>query len=45
VAAAPREKIQRGLDHSKADTTEVYLREDIEVNRELARLRMEKRKP
>jgi hypothetical protein len=45
VAGAPQEKIQRGLGHSKSETTRIYLREDIEINRELARLRAEKRKP
>jgi hypothetical protein len=45
VAGAPREKIQRGLGHSRGETTAIYLREELEVNRELARLRIEKRKP
>jgi integrase len=45
VAGAPREKIQRQLGHAKGETTRIYLREDVEINRELARLRVEKRKP
>jgi integrase len=45
VAGAPQERIQRGLGHSKGETTRIYLREDIEINRALARLRVEKRKP
>lgn len=45
LAGAPEKKIQRGLGHSRMETTEIYLREDLEVNRELARLRRDKRKP
>jgi hypothetical protein len=45
VAGAPREKTQRMLGHSRGETTGIYLREDLEVNRELAKLRTEKRKP
>jgi integrase len=45
VAGAPEEKIKRGLGHSKKETTRIYLRDDVEINRELARLRVEKRKP
>jgi hypothetical protein len=45
VAGAPEEKIKRGLGHSKKETTWIYLRDDVEINRELARLRVEKRKP
>jgi hypothetical protein len=45
VAGAPEEKIQRTLGHSKKETTWIYLRDDVEINRELARLRVEKRKP
>jgi hypothetical protein len=45
LAGAPIDKTQRGLGHSKRKTTEIYLREDLEVNRELAKLRVEKRKP
>jgi integrase len=45
VAGAPREETQRLLGHSRGATTEIYLREEIEVSRELARLRTEKRKP
>ncbi len=45
VAGADKEKTQRMLGHSKAETTGIYLREDLEINRELARLRTEKRKP
>jgi hypothetical protein len=45
VAGASEEKIKRGLGHSKKETTWIYLRDDVEINRELARLRVEKRKP
>jgi hypothetical protein len=45
LAGAPEEKIQRGLGHRKRKTTPIYLREDVGINRELARLRVEKRKP
>jgi hypothetical protein len=45
VAGAPEEKIKRGLGHSKKETTRRYLREDIEINSEVARLRAKKRKP
>jgi integrase len=45
VAGAPQEKIQRGLGHSRGETTRIYLREEVEVSRELARLRTKKRKP
>lgn len=44
VAGAATEKIQRGLGHARGATTVRYLREDLEVNRELARARTEKRK-
>ncbi len=45
LAGAQREKTQRMLGHSKAATTEIYLREEVEAHREMARLRNEKRKP
>jgi hypothetical protein len=45
VAGADKDKVRRGLGHSKGATTDIYLREDLEVNRELSRLRTEKRKP
>jgi hypothetical protein len=40
-----KSKTQRMLGHAKGETTEIYLREELQVNRELARLRAEKRKP
>jgi hypothetical protein len=43
--ARRKQKIQRTLGHSKKETTWIYLRDDVEINRELARLRVEKRKP
>jgi hypothetical protein len=43
LAGADKDKVRRGLGHAKSQTTEIYLREDLEVNRELARLRTEKR--
>jgi hypothetical protein len=45
LAGADEKKVQRGLGHARGETTRRYLREDLEVNRELARLRTEKRKP
>lgn len=45
LAGAPIDKTRRGLGHSKSRTTEIYLRDDLAVNSELARLRVEKRKP
>jgi integrase len=45
IAGAPREKTQRLLGHARGETTDIYLREELEVSRELARLRTEKRKP
>jgi hypothetical protein len=45
LAGAPKDKKQRMLGHSKGETTEIYLREDLEVDRELAKLRVEKRRP
>jgi len=39
-----KDKVRRGLGHSKGETTDGYLRDDMEVNRGLARLRVEKRK-
>src|SRR5262249_23708155 len=43
LAGAPREDIQRQLGHSKGATTEIYLREDLEENRKLSKMRAEKR--
>jgi hypothetical protein len=37
-------RIIRQLGHSKVKTTDIYRREDLEVDRELARARVEKRK-
>ncbi len=45
LAGAPKDKTRRMLGHSKGETTEIYLREELEVQRELAKLRVEKRKP
>jgi hypothetical protein len=45
LAGADKDKVRRGLGHAKGETTDIYLREDLEVNRELARVRVEKRKP
>jgi integrase len=45
LAGAPREKTQRLLGHAKGATTEIYIREELEAQRELAKLRVEKRKP
>jgi hypothetical protein len=45
LAGAPREKTQRLLGHAKGATTEIYIREELEAQRELAKLRAEKRKP
>jgi hypothetical protein len=45
LAGAPRDDIQRGLGHAKGETTEIYLREEVEEQRKLAKLRVEKRKP
>jgi hypothetical protein len=45
LAGAVRDDIQRQLGHSKGETTEIYLREELEENRKLAQLRAEKRKP
>jgi hypothetical protein len=42
--AVNKDKVRRGLGHSKGETTDGYLRDDLEVNRELARRRVEKRK-
>jgi hypothetical protein len=44
LAGAPRDDIQRQLGHAKGETTEIYLREEVEESRKLARLRTEKRK-
>lgn len=44
LAGAPLEKTQRMLGHAKGETTGIYLREELEINRELARIRTEKRK-
>jgi hypothetical protein len=44
LAGADKDKVRRGLGHSKGETTDGYLRDDMEVNRELARRRVEKRK-
>jgi hypothetical protein len=44
LAGADKDKVRRGLGHSKGETTDIYLRDDLEVNRELARQRVEKRK-
>jgi hypothetical protein len=45
LAGADKDKVRRGLGHAKGETTEIYLRADLEVNSELARLRVEKRQP
>jgi integrase len=45
LAGAPKDKTQRMLGHTKGETSEIYLREELQVNRELARLRAKKRKP
>jgi hypothetical protein len=45
LAGASRDDIQRELGHSKGATTEIYLREQVEEQRKVARLRAEKRKP
>jgi hypothetical protein len=45
IAGADKDKVRRGLGHSKGKTTDIYLRADLEVNRTLARARVEKRKP
>jgi hypothetical protein len=45
AAGAPRDKVQRGLGHAKGATTEIYIRDEIDAHRELARLRTDKRKP
>jgi hypothetical protein len=45
LAGAPEEKTQRLLGHSRGETTRIYLREELEVQRELAKLRVEKRQP
>jgi integrase len=45
VAGAPREKTQRLLGHSRGETTGIYLREELEISRELARMRTKKRQP
>jgi len=44
LAGADKDKVRRGLGHSKGETTDIYLRDDLEVNRELARRRVERRK-
>jgi hypothetical protein len=44
LAGADKDKVRRGLGHAKGETTDIYLRDDLEVNRELARRRVEKRK-
>lgn len=44
LAGADKDKVRRGLGHAKGQTTDIYLRGDLEVSRELARLRTEKRK-
>jgi integrase len=45
LAGAPRDDIQRQLGHADGKTTEIYLREEVEEQRKLAKLRVEKRKP
>jgi hypothetical protein len=45
LAGAPKDKTRRMLGHAKGETTEIYLREELEVSRELARLRVQKRQP
>jgi hypothetical protein len=38
-------KTQGLLDHARGEATGIYLREELEVSRQQARLRTEKRKP
>jgi hypothetical protein len=45
LAGADKDKVRRGLGHSNGETTDIYLRADLEVNRALAQARVEKRKP
>jgi integrase len=45
LAGADKDKTRRMLGHAKGETTEIYLREELEVQRELANLRVQKRKP
>ena len=45
LAGAPKDKTKRMLGHARGETTEIYLREELEVQRELAKLRVAKRKP
>ena len=50
VEVSTRHGIVREVEHvdvriAKGETTEIYLREDLEVDREVARLRVEKRTP
>jgi hypothetical protein len=42
--SADKDKVRRGLGHSKGETTDIYLRDDLEVNRQLARQRVKERK-
>jgi hypothetical protein len=44
LAGASREDVQRQLGHAKGETTEIYLREELEEARKMATLRAEKRK-
>jgi len=43
LAGAQKEKTQRLLGHSKGETTEIYIREEVEAHREMAKLRTKKR--
>jgi len=45
LAGAPREKTKRMLGHSKGETTEIHLREELEVSHALAKLRVQRRRP
>jgi hypothetical protein len=45
LAGVAPDKRQRMLGHARGETTRIYEREELEVSREVARLRTEKRKP
>jgi hypothetical protein len=45
LAGVAPDKRQRMLGHARGETTRIYEREEVEISREVARLRTEKRKP